>query len=271
MLEKFFSVIFNDVAIRTILIIILLFVLYVFFKNTIDKILNIRHKNVNVDIKKINTLKSLFTNILKYILIFIGIIVILNAFGIKTSTLITGLGVVGVVVGLALQDILKDLFAGIFIIIENQFSVGDTVEIDGFKGEVISLGLKTTRIKKYTGEINIISNRNINYIINYSKENTLEMIDISVAYEEDVEKVEKILSDICTKLQKEIKDIKELVVLGIEELADSYVTFRLSVVTKPMQHFTIKREILKRVKCAFDENNIKIPYPQLEVHNGTKL
>lgn len=271
MLDKILESIFSEVVIRTTIIIILLFIIYVVFKNLIDKILNIRHKNVNIDIKKLNTLKSLFTNILKYILIFIGIIVILNAFGVKTTTLLTGFGVVGVVVGLSLQDILKDFFAGIFIIIENQFSIGDTVEIGGFKGEVVALGLKTTRIRKYTGEIKIISNRNIDYIVNFSKANSLEMIDISVAYEEDVEKVQRILEDLCIKLTSDIKEIKKLEVLGVEQLADSYVTFRLSVITKPMQQFAVKRNILKEIKIEFDKQKIKIPFPQLEVHNGAKL
>lgn len=271
MLEKTLNFIFSEVVIRTTVTIGMLFVIYIVFKNLIDKILSIRHKNVHVDIRKINTLKSLFTNILKYILIFIGIVVLLNAFGINTNSLLTGLGVVGVVVGLALQDILKDFFSGIFIIIENQFSIGDTVEIGGFKGEVIALGLKTTRIKKYTGEIKIISNRNIDYIINYSKANSLDMIDISVAYEEDIDKVQNILDKLCIKLKTQIKDIKELNVLGVEELADSYVTFRLSVVTKPMQQFAVKREILKAIKIELDKNKIKIPYPQLEVHHGSNI
>lgn len=271
MLEKIFEFILSEVVIRTVIILILLFILYIVLKNIIDKVLNVRHKTVHVDIRKVNTLKSLFTNILKYVLLFIGIVVILNAFGLKTTTLLAGLGVVGVVVGLALQDILKDLFSGIFIIIENQFSVGDTIEIDNFKGEVIDLGLKTTRIKKYTGEIMMVSNRNIDYVINYSKEDTLEMIDISVDYNEDLERVQQILEELCTNLSNKFKDIKELSVLGVENLSDSYVVFRLSLITKPMQQFSVKREILKAVKNEFDKNKIKIPFPQLEVHNGAKL
>ena len=152
--------ILNKRFIGTVITVVGLICLYVILKNLIDKILNIRTKNLKTDIRKINTLKSLFKNIIKYVLLFVGIVVILSLFGIDTITLLAGLGVVGVVVGLALQDILKDFFSGIFIIIENQFQVGDTIEVQGFKGEVIALGLKSTRIKKYTGEIKIVSNRN---------------------------------------------------------------------------------------------------------------
>lgn len=263
------DIIFREKVIKTAIIIVLLFLTYFLVKGIIDKLLNFKTKNVHIDIKRVNTIKILFTNIFKYVLIFIGIVVILNAFGINTTSLIAGFGVFGVVVGLALQDIFKDFFAGIFIIIENQFQVGDTIEIGGFKGEVISLGLKTTRIKKYTGEIKILSNRNIDYIINYSKDNSIELIDICVAYEEDVDRVQIILEELCKKLSLEIKNLKgNIEVLGVESLDDSSVVFRLSVVTKPMKHFEVKRQILKAVKKEFDDKNIKIPYPQLEVHNG---
>lgn len=266
------DIILHEKVIKTVITIALLFLGYFVIKNIIDKLLNIKTKNIHIDIKRVNTIKILFTNVFKYVLIFIGIVVILNACGINTTSLIAGLGVVGVVVGLALQDILKDFFSGIFFIIENQFQVGDTVEIGGFKGEAISLGLKTTKIKKYTGEIKIISNRNIDYIINYSKANSLELIDISVSYEEDVDKVREILENLCQRLSKEIKNLKgEITVLGIEKLDDSAVVFRISVITKPMKQFEVKRTILMEAKKELDKNNIKIPYPQVEVHNGKKV
>lgn len=264
--------ILNKRFIGTIITIVGLIFLYIILKNLIDKILNVRIKNLKTDIRKINTLRSLFKNVMKYVLIFIGIVVILNLFGIDTVTLLAGLGVVGVVVGLALQDILKDFFSGIFIIIENQFQVGDTVEIGGFKGEVIALGLKSTRIKKYTGEIKIVSNRNIDYVINFSQANSLALIDVSVAYEEDLDKVQNVLSKLCEKLSGEIKDIEgKIEVLGIESLDASSVVFRISLIAKPLSHFAVKREILKQVKLEFDKHKIKIPYPQVEVHNGAKI
>ena len=266
------KIILHEKFISTVLILVSLFVIYFLIKNIIDKLLNFKTKNIHIDVKRVNTIKILFTNICKYVLIFIGIIVFLNALGIDTTSLLAGLGVVGVVVGLSLQDILKDFFAGIFFIIENQFQVGDTIEIGDFKGEVISLGLKTTRIKKYTGEIKIISNRNIDYIINYSKANSLELIDVGVAYEEDSDKVLEILNKLCERLSSEIKDLKgEIKPLGIEQLDDSSVVYRISVVTKPMKQYDVKRKILLEIKKEFEKQNIKIPYPQVEVHNGTKI
>lgn len=264
--------ILNKRFLGTIITIIILVFIYTIVKNLIDKVLNVRIKKTKTDIRKINTIKSLFKNILKYVLLFIGIVIILNLFGIDTMTLLAGLGVIGVVVGLALQDILKDFFSGIFIIIENQFQVGDTIEVDGFKGEVIALGLKSTRIKKYTGEIKIVSNRNIDSIINYSQANSLALIDVNVAYEEDIDKVQDILTKLCKKLSGEIENLEgEIQVLGVENLDSSSVVFRISVLAKPLAHFAIKRQILKQIKLEFDKNKIKIPYPQVEVHNGAKI
>ena len=108
--------------------------------------------------KKTKTVTSLIKNIIKYIIAIVVVIAILNVYGISTTSLITGLGLVGVVVGLAFEDIVKDLIAGIVIIFDNHYEVGDYISVNGFMGEVISVGLKTTKIKSYTGEVKIISN-----------------------------------------------------------------------------------------------------------------
>lgn len=273
MFEKIILFFTNEKFIQTTIILALLVLVYFLFKGLLEKLLKIQSKRVNiVDIKKINTIRSLCNNIGKYILIFIGILIILNACGVSATTILTSLGVVGVVVGLALQDILKDFISGIFILIENQFSVGDIIEIDSFKGEVIFLGLKSTRIKKYTGEVKIISNRNIIEVINYSKSNSLAIVEVNVAYEEDILKVEDILIKLCDKLKKEIKEVTgDINVLGIERLDNSSVVFKITALTKSMEHFNVQRKLLKEIKLELEKNKIKIPYPQVEVHNGTKL
>ena len=262
----------NEKFIKTIVVLVFLVVIYFFLKKVLNKLLHYQTKKVKIEIRKFNTLNSLFTNILKYLLLFIGVLVVLNSLGMPTTTIVTGLGVVGVVVGLAFQDMLKDFISGIFILIENQFSVGDTIEVGGFKGEVTFLGFKTTRIKKYTGEIMIISNRNITEVINYSKSNSLAVVEVSVSYEDDIGKVENTLKKLCEKLDSQIKELKgKIEVLGIERLDDSSVVFKITALTEPMKHFGVQRTLLKKIKLEFDKNGIKIPYPQLEVHNGNKL
>lgn len=272
MIDKVVDFVTHKNFLQTIIILIILVLIYFLFKSILNKVLHIQTKRVNIDIKKFNTLRTLFINIAKYLLIFIGILVVLNGFGIPTTTLLASLGVVGVVIGLSLQDMLKDFISGIFILVENQFSVGDTIEIGDFKGEVTFLGLKSTRIKKYTGEVKIIANRNISEVINYSKSNSLAIVDVSIAYEEDVNKVQEILEKLCENLNSKIKELKgKIEVLGVQSLDDSSVVFRITALTKSMQHYAVQRILLKEIKQELEKNNIKIPYPQMEVHNGTKL
>lgn len=215
-----------------------------------------------------NTVLELIKKIIKVVIILVTLISILKIFGVDTTALVTSIGAISVVIGLAFQDILKDYLVGITIILESQFALGEIVEIDGFKGEVISLGLKTTRIKALTGEVKIISNRNISQVINYSLDKTLAIIKVSVSYEDDINKVEDVLTKLSKKLEKNIDEITDKVQIdGIDELADSSVVFRLSTRARNRDIPVIKRKVYKEVKLAFDENNIKIPYPQVEVHH----
>ena len=253
--------------IAPILIIIGSIIIYKIVSKIVKKAFII--KSVKGNKKKQETLVSVINNIIKYFIMIIALLMILDIFGIDTKTLITSLGVVGLVAGLAVQDLLKDIISGMSIIFENQFYVGDTVEINGFKGEVIHLGLKTTQLKSYTGEIKIISNRNIIEVTNYNLANSLAIVDFQVAYEDNNEKVEKVLTNLCKRLTKELNNIKgEVKLLGITNLASSGVEYRITVETVPLEHYEIQRIILKEIKLELEKNGITIPYQQLVVRNG---
>ncbi len=226
-------------------------------------------KNKHYDKRKHKTIAGILINIVKYVIIIIAFLMILNVYGVNTSAILASLGLVSLVIGLALQDTLKDFLAGISILLENQYAVGDTIEVNGFKGEVISLGLKTTKIRAYTGEIKIITNRSISEVTNFSLESSLAIVDFGVAYDSDLTKVEKVITALCEDLTKTLPDLKsEVMLLGVQELADSQVTYRITVETLSMKHIAIEREIKKQVKLTLDKNNIEIPFPQVVVHNG---
>lgn len=215
-----------------------------------------------------NTVLLLIKNIIKYSIIFMTCIQILKIYGVDTTALITGVGAISIIAGLALQDILKDYLVGMSIVLESQFAIGELVEINGFKGEVIYLSLKTTKIKSLTGEIKIIPNRNIQEVINYSLNKSLMIFEISISYEDKIEKVEKVLKELAKKLPTLVEEINEEVVYdGISSLSDSSVIYRLSTMAKEKDRATIKRKVNKELKIILDKNNIKIPYPQLEVHS----
>lgn len=241
---------------------------------------NVVHRFFHIDKKKLKTKEekrtitvvSLITNIIKYVIILIDVIIILGIYGIPTASIIASLGAVGVVLGLALQDTLKDFVSGFFIITDNLYRMGDWIEIDDFEGEVISIGLKTTQIRAYTGEVKIISNRTVTEVINYNLSNTLAIVDIPIPYEEDYEKAEQVLSELCVKLTDTLDKIRGTVtLLGINEYNEKGLVYRITVDTVPTEHYGVQREIRKQVKQVLDQNKIQMGYPQVVVHNGKRI
>lgn len=253
--------------IAPILIILISWIIYIIIKKIIKRMMHF--KLSNIDLRRQKTIMSLILNIIKVVLIAVAIITILSIYGINTSAIVTSLGAVSVVIGLAFQDIIKDFLAGIMIIIENQYGIGDTITINSFKGEVISLGLRTTKIRAYTGEVNIINNSSIKEVINHSSSLSLAIANVMISYEEDIEKVEKVLETLCVRLTKELDNIKgEVALLGITNLGDSGIEFRITVDTEPMKQYEVQRKLLREIKLELDNNNIEIPYNQLVIHNA---
>lgn len=241
---------------------------------------NVVHRFFHIDKKKLKTKEekrtitvvSLITNIIKYVIILIDVIIILGIYGIPTASIIASLGAVGVVLGLALQDTLKDFVSGFFIITDNLYRMGDWIEIGDFEGEVISIGLKTTQIRAYTGEVKIIFNRTVTEVINYNLSNTLAIVDIPIPYEEDYEKAEQVLSELCVKLTDTLDKIRGTVtLLGINEYNEKGLVYRITVDTVPTEHYGVQREIRKQVKQVLDQNKIQMGYPQVVVHNGKRI
>jgi len=253
-------------VVAPILIIFFSIIIYKVVERIIKKTFVLKVKKANQ--KRQETLISVISNVIKYFIIIVALLMILDVYGIDTKTLVTSLGVVGLVAGLAVQDLLKDFISGMSIIFENQFYVGDTIEVGGFKGEVIHLGLKTTKLKSYTGEVKIIANRNITEVVNYNLANSLAIVDFQIAYEDDNDLAEEILKKLCEKLTKELENIKGNVeLLGITKPDSSGVEYRITVETIPLKHYEIERKILKAVKLELEKNNITIPYPQLVIHH----
>ena len=251
-----------------IIIIVCSIIIEKLLKLIINKAFNPNKKRNKIDVRKAKTLNSMLSNVSRYVVWIIAALYILSVFGVNTAAIITGLGVASLVIGLAFQDILKDVFSGVAILFENQFAIGDLVKIGDFTGTVIALGLKTTRLQAYTGEVKIISNRNITEVINYSLDKTLAVVDIPVSYESKIDKVEKILNVTAATLKDKIPALTDdIELLGVEELSDSAVVFRLVGKCKPAKHFEVQRQMKKEFKNSLDKNGIKIPYMQIEVHN----
>lgn len=224
----------------------------------------------SIEVKRKNTIVVLAENVIKYFLIIVALLIILSVWGVDVTSLVTGLGIVGVVAGLAVQDALKDIIAGCNIIMDNYFVVGDIIKYKDFTGEVIEFGLKNTKIKNVDGVVLIVANREISAVYNLSQKSSSVAIVVPVAYEEKEEKVAKILTNVCKEVDELKLTTKPTEYLGIDALNDSSVDYLVRAYCKAGDQYELKRKILGLVKRDLDKNKVKIPYPQVEVHNGRK-
>ncbi|EWG12331.1 mechanosensitive ion channel family protein [Cytobacillus firmus] len=213
------------------------------------------------------TLLKLLENMLTYVVFFVAAIMILSVLTIDVKALLAGAGIVGLAVGFGAQSLVKDIITGFFIIFEDQFSVGDYIRIDQFEGTVEEIGLRTTKIKNWTGEVHILPNGSIMQVTNFSINNSVAFVDVSIAYEGDIVKVEQVLHELFEKLPEKYEDmVKPPEILGIQNLAASDVVLRVVSETLPMRHFYIARQLRKEIKLCLDEHGIEIPFPRLVMY-----
>ena len=251
----------------TIIIFIALIFLYKIFNILVEKLIT-RNKS-EFERKKKKTVIALIKNIGKYALILLGVVFVFDLYGIKVTSLIASLGVASAVSALALQDTLKDVISGTSIIMDNYYVVGDYVKYKNFTGTVIQLGLRSTKIMDFDGQVYTIANRNIDEIINLSQKMASSLIEVPTAYEEKTEKVEKILYEVVEEIKTwDTVDVNKTDYIGITELADSSVKYGIRYYCSPGKVWQYKRDALRLIKSKYDKNNIKIPYNQIEVHNG---
>ena len=254
--------------VKPIIYIALAFVFYKILTFLLNRALHTKYlKSKNK--KRVNTTLSLINNCLKYIIIFLTILVVLNNFGINVSSILAGLGIVAAVLTLAFQDLAKDFIAGISIVMEDQFEIGDNVMINGFRGDVIEMGLKTTRLRDYKGAVQIISNHMITEVTNYSLNPSLAEITIAVDSSNDLDKVEKVIKETMTSIDSSYQGLKSKTeLLGVEMIDQNAVTYKISVTTKTNQNFTVERNMRRDFQTALLKAKIKLPKTHMEVLNG---
>lgn len=266
-MEKFIKFIVRKEIIGPIIIVFLSLVAYYIISALINKL--IKQGKSSFEIKKRNTVIQLLKNLFKYILIAVCLIAILDIFGVNVTSIVASLGIASAVGALALQDTLKDVINGTNIIMDNYFVVGDTVTYNNFTGKVIQLGLRTTKIQNVDGKVLTISNRNISEVINMSQKTASVLIEIPTAYEEKTEKVEKVIEQIVEEIKTwETVNKDDTAYIGITNLADSCVTYGIRIYSSPGRIWEYKRQALRLAKIRYEQNKIKIPYNQIEVHNA---
>lgn len=261
-IEKFIA---NDKLINSILTILIGVGIYLIIEIIVNKLVEkIKKKNKSNKTKKALTYAKLFKSISKYLILIFCVIVILDINGFNVSSLLAGLGIASVVVGLAIQDALKDIIMGFNILVDHYYEVGDIVKIDSVEGKVIELGLKTTKLKDInTQEIYVVANRNISKALIDSKQFDL---DIPCPYDKKINEIEDILNLIIEKVKK-IKGIESVEYKGIQEFADSSIKYKLRMHANPEVIPQLKRDIRVIIKKEFDKHNIEIPFMQVDVHS----
>lgn len=238
-------------------------------KLAIHNIFKIRNLSpLNTSERREETLAKLLDNILSYVVYFIAFMMILSVLTIDVKALLAGAGIVGLAVGFGAQSLVKDVITGFFIIFEDQFSVGDHVRIGPFEGTVQTIGLRTTKLKSWTGEVHILPNGSIIEVTNFSLNNSLAIIDVGIAYEENIDKAERVIKDLLEKMPEQyVELVKVPEYLGIQSFGPSEVVIRIVAETLPMQHNAVSRKIRKDIKLQLDANGIEIPYPRMVMYS----
>lgn len=252
-------------AIKIILIYVIGRIITKVANKALEHMLVEREKSpLKFDARRTRTIGKLMGNIIKYAVNFTMVLMILNQFGIRLEPLLAGAGVVGLAVGFGAQSLVKDVITGFFIIFEDQFAVGDVIQTGNFKGTVEEIGMRVTRIKSWTGEVHIIPNGTITQVTNFSVNNSIAVVDVSIAYEEDTDKAIEIMKQTVNKnYETNVNMVKEPEVLGVQALAGANVTLRATVECKPNMQFAVARELYADIKKAFDARGIEIPYPRV--------
>ncbi len=259
------------ILLKILLVLFLAFVVYRIGRVLIDRFFNAQSQlKIGVDLRKVNTLRALAHSILRYTVYFVAGLTILGQFVDTTSILATA-GIGGLAIGFGAQSLVKDVISGFFILFEDQYAVGDFVTIGDTTGTVEEIGLRITRIRGFKGDLTIIPNGQIQKVVNYTRGNVLAVVDISVPYETDIDKAIKLIEDVAGRYAKENENIVEQPqVLGVMDLGDSQITIRAVARTLPLKHWEVERELKKRIKEAFDENDIGVPYPRTVIIHSEK-
>ena len=197
--------------------------------------------------------------------VLIGLIyVCLAQLGVDTSVLLTSAGILSLVVGLGANSLIKDILAGLMIVFEGTFRVGDIVTISGFRGTVIEIGIRTVKVKEGAGNIKIFSNSSIGDVLNMTKDFSVVACDMSIEYGEDLQYVEEILAKEFPRIRKELTAIKDgPFYKGVSELGDNSVNIKIVAKCNEADRIQLDRDLRRALKLVFDEYGINIPFPQV--------
>lgn len=232
-------------------------------------LLNLFGRFVKIKNKKAATFSSLIRSLLKWAAIIVAIFVILSKWGVDTTKILASIGILALIIGLGCQTLISDIVAGIFLVADNAFEVGDIVVIDGFRGTVIEIGLKTTKIEDAGGNVKLVSNSAITSMVNLTNSLSLAIVEISIPYEENLARTETLLIEHLKDMPKRIPSLVEgPFYKGVEDMGDSAVILKVIAKVKEEDRFQATRDMKRDIYIFLNENAITVPYPQLTITQG---
>lgn len=221
-------------------------------------------KKLYLEEKRARTLRALLKTILRYTVYFIAVLMLLQLFQIDTTSIIAGAGIIGLALGVGAQSLVKDFITGFFIIIEDQYAVGDYIVSGDMAGTVEEMGFRVTKLRDVNGALHIIPNSAIARISNYTRGHLQAVINIPVSYQADIDQVLKLLETACRETAQLPEILEGPTVLGVVDLAPGQVMVRVIAKTVPLEQMKVETKFRHKVKILFDA--AKIPGPQACCH-----
>jgi len=241
----------------------------------IAKVLEKTHRGDEIAIleqeKRIKTIWSLLAVTVRVVIYAVAVLMILAELGINITALLAGAGIMGIALGFGAQSMVKDMLAGLFILIEDQYRMGDVVEVNGgaFGGTVEKMSIRTTWLRAFNGNLHIIPNGSIEAVTNYTHKWTRVLLDFGISYGDDIDSAAEAIKETALKMAAEPEwenvFLSQPEVLGVEKLDDSAVLLRLIAQAVPGDQWRLARELRRRVKYALEESGANIPFPQVTV------
>lgn len=238
----------------------------------INAVLQLALTNFAKGSKQTQTAVKLIQSLLKYVLFIIALLVSLSAWGVDTTTLVASAGILSLIIGLGAQSLIADIIAGLFMVFENDFEVGDIVVIDGWRGTVLEIGMRTTKLIDTGGNIKIINNSKISTVINQTKRLSIAKCYVGVEYGDSLPRVELVIRDNLDKIKANIPQIiNGPYYKGVDSLGDSSVNLLFMADCNEEDIFVVQRALNREIKIMFDNNNVSIPFPQVVINQPTEF
>lgn len=247
------------IGVTIVITLILLFIVKALVSRTVKKARN----------NRAITLAKLVQSILRYIIVIIAIIVIIGLTGFDISAVLAGAGILGLIIGLGAQSLIADLLSGLAIVFENYCEIDDIVEINEFKGRIVEIGLRSTKVQNWKGELKIFTNGEIKELTNFSRTFSVAVVNFTIDYNENI-------NDVVVLLEEKLQSIKEFYpqivegpnVMGVTNIGLNGYDIMISAKTLCEQHYAVERGLRKRIIELFKENGITISMNQIKVVNN---